>query len=548
MDVPAVLPLVWGDRARLRQVALNLVTNAVKFTARGEVALRVSLIANRLSPLAKGELPLAGDDPSARGDKRSAICVSVRDTGLGIPPQELEVIFDEFRQSERTTARGFGGMGLGLAICRRLIELHGGRIGAQSSGEEGTGSTFYFSLPAIPSPVEEAADGASSEDEVAPETVDVASPEDGVALDEQRRVLLLTDQAGGGERLREHLVRQGFRVEARRVDQSPDWLADLLSAPPGAVVLDVGSASGRGWELLQVLKGNPATRDIPVLFFSLTDEGGAVLELDYLTKPVGLTELAEALARQGLGCAEEGAPKTILLVDDDAAILDMHARVAQTQLPFCRVLRAQNGREALQVMRRERPDLVLLDLMMPELDGFGVLEAMQGEESMRDVPVIVLTGQVLTEEDMGRLDRGVTAVLGKGLFSLEETLDHVETALARQQGLGDETQRIVRRAMAYIHEHYAEPGLSRDDVARYVGVSKGYLSRCFHSETGLSPMTYLLRYRVNRGKALLLGGDKSVTDVAMAVGFSDAAYFSRVFRRNVGVTPGAYRLTFGSRK
>jgi CheY-like chemotaxis protein len=112
------------------------------------------------------------------------------------------------------------------------------------------------------------------------------------------------------------------------------------------------------------------------------------------------------------------------------------------------VLQAQDGREALEVVRHERPDLVLLDLMMPELDGFGVLEAMQVGETTRDIPVVVLTGRVLTEEDMERLNRGVAAVLGKGLFSVEETLAHVEAALARRQRLGGEARRIVRRGMA----------------------------------------------------------------------------------------------------
>lgn len=284
------------------------------------------------------------------------------------------------------------------------------------------------------------------------------------------------------------------------------------------------------------------TQDIPGWFYSLAQEEGSdtAPEIDFLTKPVGTAELMRALKRQGLGGDEGKEEKTILVVDDEPGILDMLARIVQAKLPDCQVLKARDGREALEVVRGERPDLVLLDLMMPELDGFGVLEAMQEGETTRDIPVIVLTGQMLTEEDMARLNRGVAVVLRKGLFNVQETLAHVESALARQRRLAPEMQHLVRKATAYLHEHYAER-ISRKDVADYIGVSNDYLTRCFREEMGVTPMTYLNRYRVNQAKALLAAGEKSVTEVAMAVGFSSVAHFSRIFRREVGVSPNAYR-------
>jgi len=509
VEMPGDLPRVWGDRTRLRQVALNLVSNAVKFTTEGETVLRVSESTSRRV-----------GSPTRRFAGSRYVTISVSDTGLGIPPEEQDLIFDEFRQSERTAERGYGGLGLGLAICRRLVEMHGGEIGVESSGKEGEGSAFFFTLPVM------GEEGQESR-----------------GTDERRgqAVLLLTEKAGSGERLRAHLARQGFEVEEYRVEETAGWLSRVLGAPPGAVVLNLGLASEEGWEVLKVLKGNPATQDVPVLFYSLEQGGGAVLEVDYLTKPVGTAALAQALERQGLEKINELGERirTILVVDDEPGILEMHARVVQAQSSSYRVLEARNGREALEVIRRERPDLVLLDLMMPELDGFGVLEAMQEEETIRDIPVIVLTGQVLTEEDMARLNRGVAAVLGKGLFSVEETLAHVEGALAHNRRLGSESQRVVRRAMAYLHVHYAET-VSRQDVARYVGVSGRHLTRCFRQEMGVTPVVYLNRYRVRQARALLEEG-RSVTEVAMEVGFSNASYFSRVFRREVGVPPSAYR-------
>jgi len=501
-EVPDTLPMVWGDKTRLRQVILNLVGNAIKFTSQGEVVLRVN-----------------GPPPHSSSGSRY-ITVSISDTGVGIPPDEQETIFDEFRQSERTAARGYGGLGLGLAICRRLVELHGGRIWVESSGEEGAGSTFTFTLPIL-----------ESETQAAPEARD-------------RKVLLLREHRGGSKLLREHLEREGFEVEELWTGETADWLSQVVTAPPGAVVLNVEPTSERGWEVLRMLKANPATQDVPVMLCSLAEEknSGAVLELDYLTKPLGTAELGRALERQGLGEASGSGEqtKTILVVDDEPGILDMHARVVEAHVPRCRVLKARNGWEALEVMRQKKPDLVLLDLMMPELDGFGVLELMQERGATRDIPVIVLTAQVLTEKDMERLSRGVTAVLGKGVFSVEEALAHVEEALARKRRVGDEAQRVVRKALGYMHERYAEP-ISREEVADYAGVSRGYLSRCFRQETGLSLMAYLNRYRVNQARALLEAGGQSVAEVALAVGFSDASYFSRVFRREVGMSPSAYR-------
>jgi YesN/AraC family two-component response regulator len=290
------------------------------------------------------------------------------------------------------------------------------------------------------------------------------------------------------------------------------------------------------------LRENPLTKNIPVLFYSLEEErdSGSLLDLDYLTKPMSRAELARAIDRQGLKAIEGQDRKAILIVDDEPGVLEMHARIVETWSPECRVWKARNGREAIEMIRSERPDLVLLDLMMPELDGFGVLEMMQSDEISRDIPVIVLTGQVLTQEDMVRLNRGVTNVLKKGLFSIEETLAHVEAALARNKNLGSETQRLARKAMAYIHEHYTEP-ISLKDVARSVGISKEYLARRFHQETGVTLVTYLNRYRIGQAKARLEAGEKNLTEIALEVGFSSGPYFSRVFRQEVGMSPSEYR-------
>ncbi|MFO7586270.1 MAG: substrate-binding domain-containing protein [Anaerolineales bacterium] len=497
-EIPDKLPPVWGDRTRLRQVAINLVSNAVKFTTHGQVSLIVE----------------------AQDDK---VIISVKDTGLGISPDERSFVFDEFHQSRRTLERGYSGMGLGLAICKRLVELHGGTIAVRSSGREGDGSTFYFTLP------------ASGRQSPAIEQQSESAPDNA-----QRSVLVLSENPDSIKHVQEYLTRQGFDVDTLLVDESANLRPRLMDLQPGALVLDLNLASERGWEILRILKSNPATLDAPVLFYSLSLESstGSWMEINTLTKPVSMDELARTLARQGLLVGSE--EKTILIVDDDAKIREMNARIVQSQSPLYRVLKARNGLEALEILRQRPVDLVLLDLMMPELDGFGVLEAMREEEMTRDVPVIILTAKLLTELDMLKLSRGVATVLKKGIFSVDETLAHIEEALALNHRLGNEAQRLVRKAMAYVHEHYHD-SLTRENIARYVGISEDYLTRCFQQELRMPPMTYLTRHRINQAKSLLAAGDMSVAEVAEAVGFSNEAYFNRIFRREVRITPGAYR-------
>jgi len=495
-DLPESGPWVWGDRTRLRQIVLNLVNNALKFTAQGQICLKLES-----SP--------------------DSVTVAVSDTGLGIPPDEQSLIFDEFHRSERSTARGYSGIGLGLAICRRLVEMHDGTIGVRSSGEEGAGSTFYFTLPTVQPPTIHAQHTAIS------------------SLTEES-ILVLTERAESCQRLCEHLDGRGFDVQTTFIDETPDWLSRLMASPPGAIVVDVSATPHQGWDVLKSIKGHPKTQHLPVLFYSLSQQGESVLEFDYLTKPIELTELTRALDQHWLVPDSDHDVKTILVVDDDPNTLDMHARIVQAHSPSHRVARAQNGIEALDVLQRQPIDLVLLDLIMPEMDGFGVLAAMREQQATREIPVIVLTGQVLTGGDMVRLNRGVATVLSKGMFSIDETLAHVDTALERNRKLSDDAQRLVRQAMVYIHERYTDP-ISRTDLARHVALSDDYLTFCFRKELGITPIAYLNRYRVNQAKHLLTNTHKTITEIALQVGFSDSGYFSRIFRREVGVSPKAYR-------
>jgi YesN/AraC family two-component response regulator len=329
-------------------------------------------------------------------------------------------------------------------------------------------------------------------------------------------------------------------VRVAELDGTREQLAQVLLAPPSVIVVGLSIAAERGWEILKTLRENPSSREVPVLFYTLEADQGAVLELDYLAKPIGLLEMTKALDQQWLVQGDGAPEKTILIVDDDPHTVEMHARMVQSHSNRHRILKAHNGREALAILQRERADLVLLDLMMPELDGFGVLEAMRAAEATRDVPVIVLTGQTLTQDDMQRLNRDVATVLSKGMFNADETLAHIQATLGRQRKLGSQAQQLARQAMGYIHEHYAEP-ITREGLAHHLGMSDDYLTLCFRKELGMTPIAYLNRYRVNQAKAMLTGSTQSITEIALAVGFSDSGYFSRVFRQKVGMSPEAFR-------
>lgn len=490
-DLPTQGPWVMGDRTRLRQVTLNLISNAVKFTPTGRIRLSLQ---------------------TGQGQA----FISVSDTGIGIPAAEQESIFHEFYRAERSVETA-GGMGLGLAITKELIEQHNGKIWVRSPGEFGCGSTFTFALPVL---------------SAAAERLSVSQwPESG------SRVLVLTESSAATERLSSALQQQGFEVEIWRVDEHPDWLAQVPAFSPLALILDESLAAREGWAIAGILKRQPATEHIPVLAYSLDTEQnlGGLLELNYLHKPLQAAQLAKELSQL---LRPSSGLQTVLIVDDDPGVLELHTRLVE-QLGR-KTLTARHGGEALKILEQTHPDLILLDLNMPEMDGFALLEILRSRESTRDIPVVILTGRLLSETDLERCHRGVAAILGKGLFTAEETLARLQAILERRSALSATTRPLVRRAMAFIHAHFAEP-ITREEIAAHIGINADYLTDCFRQELGITPITYLRRYRVRQACELLRSSSQSITQIAMHVGFADTAHFTRTFLREIGMTPKAYR-------
>jgi signal transduction histidine kinase/DNA-binding LacI/PurR family transcriptional regulator/AraC-like DNA-binding protein len=480
---------VLGDRTRLRQIVLNLISNAVKFTERGTISLTV-------------------------GQERNTAVIEVRDTGIGVAPAEQAQIFDVFRRTQMSITQGYSGLGLGLAICRQLAELHGGQISLHSTGIAGEGTSVRVVLPLV-------------------EATPLATPL-------PHDLLIIGAQ---GALLAEPLRAQGYTI--RLLNTVSDLEPTLLTPLPGAILLDSSAAMTARPLLNQLIQHDARIAQIPLLLWEgdpAAQTPGALLELNVLRKPLERDQLGLALLRTGL---DQAAGPTVLIVDDTAHMRDLHRRIVGEALPNAQIAEAVHGRAALDYLAEHTPDLILLDLMMPELDGFGVLEALHAEPRTRAIPVLVLSARPLDDADLARLQRGVAGILAKGLFSIEETISHITAALQRQRRLSSQTRRLVHRALAFMHEHYAE-ALSRDLIAAHVGVNENYLSECFQAEMGLAPMTYLTRYRISRARTLLEQSDAAITAIAIAVGFNDSAYFSRVFQREVGMSPRAYRRSLPS--
>ncbi len=354
--------------------------------------------------------------------------------------------------------------------------------------------------------------------------------------------LIISRYPESGRELWERLTADGYEVVLAQWRSGEDLFPLVQKHAPGAVIIECAPDAEWGWETLRALKEHPLARDVPVILFRLIEECdcGEALTFDVLTKPVGAAQLEPLLARFGRNKQRPQAAPTILIVDDDAETVRVHELLVRERLRGSNVLTATGGREALAILRTQAPDLILLDLLMPEVDGFQVLAALRADPRTRHAPVVVLTGQALSDLDMARLAHGVDLVLSKGILTTEQTIARISDILAHAPRLGAEGQRQVRKAMAYIHAHYAEP-ITRRALAAHLGLHEDSLSHYFAQEVGVTVVAYLNRYRVQQACKLLEATDKSIIEIALEVGFGSHSYFSRVLAAETGMTPTAYR-------
>jgi YesN/AraC family two-component response regulator len=316
---------------------------------------------------------------------------------------------------------------------------------------------------------------------------------------------------------------------------------------PVALAWDLEHARPGDWAIIQQVRSHPQMCQIPFMLFrkdargdapptAAADAAGAARMTNILIKPLKAKTLADLI--QSLQPTPAGG--AILIVDDDPQAREVYQRLIAARFPGFPVVTAEDGNMALDWLERETPGLVLLDLSMPHVDGFTVLEHLRANQRTHMVPVIVLTGRLLNYEDIQRLDHSQVILQFKDVLSDEQTVASVQRAFAGAETIPQPTSQLVKMALAYIQQHYAHT-LSRAEIAAAVGVSEDYLSRIFSRETGVTPWEYLNRYRLQQARRLLRETEKNVTWIAAQVGFEDPAYFSRVFQRSEGCSPREYR-------
>jgi signal transduction histidine kinase/CheY-like chemotaxis protein/ligand-binding sensor domain-containing protein len=383
-----------ADVTKLRQALFNLLSNACKFTEKGTITLNVTR--------STAEAP----SPPIQSLK-----FSVSDTGIGMTAEQMARLFEAFQQADASTTRKFGGTGLGLAISRKFCRLMGGDITVTS--QPGQGSVFTVDLPAqVPDPMAETSFILKSSNHPP-----ISGP----------IVLVIDDDPAVRELMQRSLGKDGFRVEAAADGRAGLEMAKSLK--PAVIILDVMMPSLDGWAVLSTLKVDPALADIPVVMLTIVDDksmGFALGAADYFTKPIDWQRLGAVLQKY----RKPATSPTVLIVEDDERTREMLRRTLQKE--GWEIREAANGRLGVEQLSVGAPGLILLDLMMPELDGFGFMQELRRRPDCARVPVIVITAKDLTDDDRHRLSGDVARVLGKDATSREQLIAEVRQILTQQ--------------------------------------------------------------------------------------------------------------------
>lgn len=487
LHVPGRLPILEADPLRLRQILLNLLSNARKFTKAGQITLGAEVSLPHLH-------------------------IWVADSGSGIPIAMQERIFEPFVTGARSGDEREG-IGLGLSITRQLVELHHGSISLES--QPGQGSTFHVYLP-LPSLRGQLATPPPSAQPV---------------------LLLISSHDQAPPSILELSERQRLSIWRLRAGDDLNGLMALIR--PAALAWDMSDANAGDWLLIQKLRSHAQWCQMPFILYNQEQDAAEETSTgltNFLLKPWSSRTLSDAIGALR-PIAHSGS---ILVVDDDPQACEMYQRLIAAELPGYSVHTAEGGAAALAFLAQTAPSLVILDLLMPDVDGFSVLARMRSDRRTRQIPVLVISGQMLSFKDVERLDHAMVTFHSKGVLSEPETAARVQQALGEHSAHSHSTSTLVKRAVAYIQQHFARD-LSRQEIAGAVGISQNYLSRIFQHELGISPWEYLSRYRIKQAQDLLRDTEDSITDVAAQVGFEDPAYFSRVFRKQIGHSPQHYR-------
>ncbi|MCL4303253.1 MAG: response regulator [Anaerolineae bacterium] len=400
---------MYADLTKVRQIIFNLLSNASKFTERGQITLTVE----RMNDSSANDIFSPHHLPPAVQEGSAFILFKVSDTGIGMTPEQLDKLFQEFSQADASTTRRYGGTGLGLAISRHFCQMMGGDIVVES--QAGHGSTFTVRLP-----VQVAREPVAAPVGPTPALTPASPVSSGKDV-----ILVIDDDPSVRDLMERFLQKEGFQVETAASGEAGLRLAKELH--PAAITLDVMMPGLDGWAVLTALKADPTVADIPVVMLTMMNDknlGYALGASDYLTKPIERDRLAAVLSKYRCEVPE----CSVLLVEDDEVAREMMRRMLEKA--GWSVAEAENGRVALERVAECRPELILLDLMMPEMDGFQFIAELRQRPEAQKIPIVVITAMSLTEAERQRLNGSVIQVLQKGAYSREELLEQVRSLVA----------------------------------------------------------------------------------------------------------------------
>jgi PAS domain S-box-containing protein len=415
MDAAEGLGCIQADARKVKQIVYNLLSNAVKFTVEGG---QVTLRAGRVLRAEVGQLSgswTGRSFPMADNGFAEFLKISVTDSGIGISPEGLEHLFKPFSQIDSGLARKFEGTGLGLAMVKLLAELHGGAVAVESAVGEGSCFTVWLPLRAPDEGVPTSAKAPAGPRTEAPAGAPTA--------------LVVEDDFKSAELIRVHLEAEGFKVlHATSVESA---LVLAVQQPLSLITLDILLPNTDGWDFLSRIKQVPALSRIPVVIISIVadhNKGFALGAAAIMQKPISRQELFESLLNLGLFPLSQGQALKILVVDDDPNAVEL---IAARLLGLAgTVLRAYGGSEAIDTARKELPDLIVLDLMMPEVSGFDVVKALNEHPGTARIPVLAVTAKQITAEDRAKLDGDVTTIMDKADFDHDRFSAEVRRAMS----------------------------------------------------------------------------------------------------------------------
>lgn len=482
-EAPDSLPLLQVDPVRLRQILLNLLSNAQKFTRQGQITLGADV-------------------------QPPYVHLWVQDTGRGISPDQQPFIFDPFTLGENTDAHS-GGIGLGLSITRHLVTLHRGNISVTSRPDEGSVFHVYLPLPNLTGQL--------------------------LALPPTNHQILVcisnrTERPPEFEGFSHQPNLQLFQLAPAEIRSR---LAELQ---PTVLAWDTAGTTESDRPALDYLRENQELAQLPLLLYG--SPGGENMPglTNLLQKPLGgqtLSAMLEALSPK----KNQGE---VVIVDDDPETLDYYQQVIELSQPGVTVRRAGDGRNAIELLKQLTPSLVIIDLVLPEVDGYGVVEWLRNNPATQNVPVLVVSGKTLSAESLKRLDYPRVVFQSKAILHPDEVSHTLLQLSAGSNLLPQFNSNRVKRTVVYLQNNFTRP-ITLNDIAQEIGISKNYLSEIFHQELGISPWEYLTRYRISQAKQMLKSTNRSITEIAAASGFDDPAHFSRIFRAHTGQSPKEYR-------